>query len=178
MSMIDPEYASMPQAMQRDELARRRQEGGAWLRALREKARLSQRELAESVGQVYYSFVSQIEAGKGRVPIAQMELWANALQVSHSYFARGVLKFYDPITHDMLFSEGDETDLSKIEDPSAEQLQHNRPVLMQRRSSPGQETRAVESGIGTQEDESGVNEDLRARISRLEAILMMRGSDK
>jgi len=85
--------------------ARLRQEGGRWLRAHREALGLTQRDLALAIGLDYYSFVSQIESGRGRVPINQMEAWAAALKMSRREFARGVLRFYDPVTYAMLFED-------------------------------------------------------------------------
>ncbi len=60
------------------EVQRLRQECGAWLRGLREQAGLSQRSLALAVGIDYYSFISQIETGKGRIPTHQIRQWALA----------------------------------------------------------------------------------------------------
>ncbi len=80
-----------------------RQEGGAWLRSLREAARLSQRELAAAAGTDYYSFVSQIEAGKGRVPTNQIRVWAETLGVAPREFAINLMKFYDPVNYELIF---------------------------------------------------------------------------
>ena len=44
-----------------------RKSGGLWLRELREKRGLSQRQLAEAVGADYYTFISQVESGVGRL---------------------------------------------------------------------------------------------------------------
>lgn len=50
------------------EMGERRREAGVWLRQLREERGFTQRQLAERVGIEYYTFVSQIEAGRGRIP--------------------------------------------------------------------------------------------------------------
>jgi len=165
-----------PQVIERDELLQRRREGGAWLREMREKANLSQRELATAVGADYYSFVSQLEAGKGRVPITQVELWAKALGVPRSVFAKGVLRYYDPITYDMLFEDGaassqDALILTHASEPASSRdmglagLASEPSVFPKQVKQPG----PVESGHDT-------HEDLRARITRIEAILMLRGA--
>ncbi len=86
-----------------------------------EQAGLSQRELAMAVGADYYSFVSQLESGRGRVPVAQVELWAKALKVRRSEFAKGLLKYYDPLTYDMLFNDGEASE-SDSQGGSADQL--------------------------------------------------------
>ena len=41
---------------------------GHWLRERRVELGISQRTLAERVNMEYYTFISQIEAGRGRVP--------------------------------------------------------------------------------------------------------------
>lgn len=80
-----------------------RREGGRWLRELREHAGLSQRQLAAEVGAEYYTFISQLELGRGRIPPDRYTNWAKALGVPEKTFVREVLKFYDPITHGILF---------------------------------------------------------------------------
>ena len=81
-----------------------RREAGAWLRELREKKGLSQRELATLVGAEYYTFISQLETGRGRIPPDRYKDWAAALNVPPRDFVRELLQFYDPITYDILFS--------------------------------------------------------------------------
>jgi DNA-binding XRE family transcriptional regulator len=80
-----------------------RQRAGAWLKELRARAGLSQIQLAEHLGLKYYTFVSQVENGFGRVPTESMEAWARALAVEPSAFARRLLSFYDPELHRLLF---------------------------------------------------------------------------
>jgi transcriptional regulator with XRE-family HTH domain len=80
-----------------------RKQAGGWLKELRAKAGLSQIELAAQLGFKYYTFVSQVENGFGRVPIESMEAWARALGVEPSAFARRLLSFYDPEMHRLLF---------------------------------------------------------------------------
>src|ERR1700761_1805771 len=85
-----------------------RKEAGKWLAGLRNKAGLSQRELADAVGSDFYTFISQIENGKGRIPPDKYRLWARALGVAPQEFVRTILSFYDPITHAILFGEARE----------------------------------------------------------------------
>jgi len=80
-----------------------RRQAGTWLKDLRGRAGLSQVELAERLGFKYYTFVSQIENGFGRVPTESMEAWALALRMDPSDFARKLLSFYDPELHRLLF---------------------------------------------------------------------------
>lgn len=84
-----------------------RQQGGAWLRHLREAQGLSQRQLAERVGLDYYTFVSQIESGRGRIPAERYLQWATALAIEPRTFVKSVLKYYEPTTFAILFSAND-----------------------------------------------------------------------
>src|SRR6185295_13300793 len=76
---------------------------GDWLKELRAAAELSQIELAQRLGLKYYTFVSQVENGFGRVPTDSMEAWARALSVEPRRFAQRLLSFYDPELHRLLF---------------------------------------------------------------------------
>lgn len=95
---------SHPQfAQSSDEVLMLRQQAGRWLRTLRENAKLSQRDLAKAVGIEYYTFISQIEAGRGRVPPGQYMAFAHALNVPLRDFVKTLMRYYDPITHYALF---------------------------------------------------------------------------
>jgi ribosome-binding protein aMBF1 (putative translation factor) len=85
-----------------------RRDGGRWLKEQREHAGLSQRQLADRVGADYYTFISQLETGRGRIPPDRYRAWADALGLRPRTFVRDVLRFYDPITHGILFGENDE----------------------------------------------------------------------
>lgn len=87
-----------------DETFRLRQEAGQWLRGLREAAGLSQRELARAVEIDYYTFISQIESGRGRVPPAQIAAWAVALNVPVRDFAIEMMRYYDPVNYELIFA--------------------------------------------------------------------------
>ena len=78
---------------------------GTWLRELREKRGLSQRQLAKLVGAEYYTFVSQLETGRGRIPPDRYRRWAETLQVEPAEFVRTLMKYYDPVTFSILFGE-------------------------------------------------------------------------
>ena len=84
-----------------------RREAGRWLKSLREGQGLSQRQLARHVGVEYYTFISQLEAGRGRVPPERYEIWAQALGLEPQSFVKGLMRFYDPLTYHILF--GDES---------------------------------------------------------------------
>src|SRR5215211_9561983 len=83
----------------------RRRQAGTWLKQLRARAGLSQIQLAGKLGLKYYTFVSQVENGFGRVPSETMEAWARALGVAPAEFARRLLSYYDPELHRLLFEE-------------------------------------------------------------------------
>ncbi len=95
-----------PQRRAATDVQQLRREGGKWLREQRERAGLSQRQLAELVGAEYYTFISQLETGRGRIPPDRYLTWAEALKIEPREFVREVMRFYDPVTHDILFSDG------------------------------------------------------------------------
>ena len=84
-----------------------RRDAGRLLRGMRERAGLSQRELADRVGLDYYTFVSQLETGRGRIPPDRYRDWAAALGVEPRAFVRTLMRFYDPVTHEILFGADD-----------------------------------------------------------------------
>lgn len=80
-----------------------RQQAGRWLKTARETAGLTQAELAEQVGLRYYTFVSQVESGLGRLPIETQAAWAQALGLDPSEFAKTLLRYYEPELFRLLF---------------------------------------------------------------------------
>jgi transcriptional regulator with XRE-family HTH domain len=80
-----------------------RKEAGRWLRSLRESRGLSQRELAERTGTDYYTFISQLETGRGRIPADQYRIWAEVLGVDPKGFTKSLMRFYEPVTYAILF---------------------------------------------------------------------------
>ena len=76
---------------------------GRWLRKLRERCGLSQRELAKLVGAEYYTFISQLEHGRGRIPPDCYLLWAEALGVKPREFVVALMSYYDPVTYGIIF---------------------------------------------------------------------------
>ncbi|MGC5778696.1 helix-turn-helix domain-containing protein [Methylobacterium sp. NFXW15] len=88
-----------------EEVQELRREGGRFLKDLREKRGLSQRQLAVQVGAEYYTFISQLETGRGRVPPDRYRVWADALGVDVRDFVTSLMRFYDPQTYEILFGE-------------------------------------------------------------------------
>lgn len=87
------------------EAKRLRKAAGDWLKKLRGRAGLSQVELAGRLGFKYYTFVSQVENGFGRVPTESMEAWSIAVGEEPAAFARRLLSYYDPELHRLLFKD-------------------------------------------------------------------------
>ncbi|MEE7449968.1 transcriptional regulator [Methylobacterium radiotolerans] len=93
------------QRLDSEEVLELRREGGRYLKELREARGLSQRQLAALVGAEYYTFISQLETGRGRIPPDRYRAWAEALEIEPRAFVRNVMRFYDPITHEILFGD-------------------------------------------------------------------------
>ena len=105
-----------PQKLSSSEVVSLRREVGHWLKELRESRGLSQRGLAELVGAEYYTFISQLESGRGRIPPDRYLAWAKALGMEPRLFVRKVLRYYDPVTYGILFGDQD----AVLEEESAE----------------------------------------------------------
>ena len=88
-----------PTATQRAQL---RGAAGRWLRTLREERGLSQRGLARKVG-AKFTFISQIENGRCRMPPQRYLIWAEALEVDPREFVQEALAYYDPVTYSTIF---------------------------------------------------------------------------
>jgi len=82
-----------------------RRAGGQWLRTRRLDLGLSQRDLALAVGAEYYTFISQLENGRGRIPPDRYGSWAEALGLDRATFVFNIMRFYDPVTFEILFGE-------------------------------------------------------------------------
>jgi len=78
---------------------------GLWLRSLREEQGLSQRELADILSLEYYTFISQLENGRGKIPTHRYVEWARALGQNPQDFVRMLLKHYEPMTYRVLFED-------------------------------------------------------------------------
>ena len=63
------------------------------------------------MGAEYYTFISQLETGRGRVPPDRYRVWASALQVDPKLFVKQLLSYYDPITYGILFGDQEEVAL-------------------------------------------------------------------
>jgi len=93
-----------------------RDQAGAWLRELREKRGLSQRDLAARVGAEYHTFISQLETGRGRIPPDRYLVWAHTLGIDKREFVRTLMSFYDPVTYGILFDQVAESQQADMRD--------------------------------------------------------------
>lgn len=82
-----------------------RVEIGRWLKAKREEAGLTQRELAEKVGSLYYTYISQIELGHGKIIPERWERWAEVLEIHPRIFSLKLLEAYEPCAYRLIFGE-------------------------------------------------------------------------
>lgn len=98
--MADKNLAASLTEEERSDL---RREAGQWLQKEREKLKLSQRDLAKLLDVQYYTFVSQIENGRGRIPPERYQSWASALGMDPKEFVKEVLRYYEPSTYEILF---------------------------------------------------------------------------
>lgn len=87
------------------ELMRLRKGAGRRLRAIRENAGLSQRDLAARLGMTFYTYVSTIEHGRSTVSVQQYHAWAAALEVDVRDFVLTLMPYYDPITYRLLYGD-------------------------------------------------------------------------
>lgn len=94
-----------PQKLGSEGVQELRREGGQWLQELREMQGLSQRQMASLIGAGYYTFISQIETGRGRIPPDRYRIWALALNIDPKLFVQTLMRFYDPVTHEILFGD-------------------------------------------------------------------------
>lgn len=78
---------------------------GLWLKEQREAAGISQRELARILGFEYYTFISQLENGRGRVPTHKYREYARAINADVKVFVTKLLGFYDPVSYEILFGD-------------------------------------------------------------------------
>ena len=101
--MFDP-VKTLPQQRSAKLRQKLRSDAGLWLRELREKRGLSQRELAKKVGAEYYTLVSLLEHGRGRIRPEDYVVWAKALGVALGPFVRRLMSYYDPVTYGILFA--------------------------------------------------------------------------
>lgn len=82
-----------------------RAEGGDYVKRCRLDAGMTQRELAEKLDLKYYTFISQVENGQGRLPPYLYVKTARALGLPIKEFAMTMLSYYDPHTFAAITTE-------------------------------------------------------------------------
>ncbi len=82
-----------------------RKKAGAYVRSLRHAADLTQRDVAQALNLDYYTFISQLESGYGRVPPNLYVPLAQVLGVDPKEFTKSMIKYYDPFTYEGLFGK-------------------------------------------------------------------------
>lgn len=97
-----------PQKLGAEHTKRLRKEAGDWLKGLRTRRAMTQREVSDAIGLRYYTQYAQIEAGVGRLPVEHYPAVAGTLGVGARTLARRLMRSYDPVTHDILFGEAGE----------------------------------------------------------------------
>lgn len=81
------------------------QNAGLFLKKSREAKNMSQREMADKLGLSYYTFISQLENGRGKIPASRYQDWADALEIDARVFVKKIMSFYDPIAFRILFKD-------------------------------------------------------------------------
>lgn len=76
---------------------------GAILKEQRETAGKTQRDVAELLSYDYYTMVSQIERGLGRIPPEDLVVWAAAYRQPLKDFAKSYLYWTDPYVYSALY---------------------------------------------------------------------------
>jgi len=98
-------YDKLSPAVSKDKDARA--ELGSWLKTLREAKGLSQRQLADMLNLDYYTFISQLETGRGKIPSARYRDWATALEQEPKAFMTILLSYYEPEAYELLFGDAE-----------------------------------------------------------------------
>lgn len=93
-----------------------RKKAGAYIKSLRKDAGLTQREVAVALNLDYYTFISQLESGYGRVPPNLYRSLADILEVECSVFTKEMCRFYDPFTYDAMFHKTSQPYVSAEDD--------------------------------------------------------------
>lgn len=103
-------YSNPQQGVDVQEVRRLRKKAGEILRHMRISIGKTQRDVAADLELDYYTMISQIESGKGRVPPTQIEAYAKSLKVEPRELAIRLMEFYDPINYDLIFNAQQEAE--------------------------------------------------------------------
>ncbi|AXI48904.1 XRE family transcriptional regulator [Sulfitobacter sp. SK012] len=75
---------------------------GSILQGRRKALGKTQAALAHEIGVEFYTFISQVEGGKARVPPDRIIAYARALKMAPAELAELIIKHYDPLTYEAL----------------------------------------------------------------------------
>ncbi len=76
---------------------------GTWLTQLRKSKRLTQKALAEQLGEYPPVFISQVETGRLRIPDRLVPKYCACLEQEPQIFVKEVLRHYEPDIFDLLY---------------------------------------------------------------------------
>lgn len=82
-----------------------RKEAGKYLKACRTQAGMTQIQAATEMGQVYFTFVSQLEQGRHRLAPEQWAELARIYGQDVKKFATTLLAYYDPSVYACIFGD-------------------------------------------------------------------------
>lgn len=82
-----------------------RRKAGVYLKQCREVAGLTQKEIATKCGFEYYTFISQLEGGHGKLPAEYWSVYAKAVDQDVQTFATRLFECYEPIVSKLVLME-------------------------------------------------------------------------
>lgn len=109
---VDPQRLDEMNAKKKKVDSENRWEFGQFLKRCRNSKGYTQPQMAEAVGQNYFTVISQIENGSGKIPTTDIHLWAEALGVPTPDLAKAYVKAYDRPLFEALFTPGDRSVVS------------------------------------------------------------------
>ena len=77
---------------------------GQMIQQRRQEIDMTQPELAEKTNQKFFTFVSNVENGRAKIPTVDLKIWARALKVNRNQFVQNYLFAADPPLYNALFS--------------------------------------------------------------------------
>ncbi len=117
---VDMNAEPIARRRNKPETLERNRQAGQWLKQKREAAGLTQRDLAILLDIDYYTFISQLETGRGRIPSRLYADWAKALRIDPSEFVKHLLRFYDPATYKVFFGNEESGGLNPVPEDDPE----------------------------------------------------------
>lgn len=85
----------------------RRRAFGQRMKRFREDLQMTQLDMAQRTDQTYFTFISQVESGKAKIPTRDLPKWAKALQLDTYEFAKSYLKAVDQHLFEAMFEPND-----------------------------------------------------------------------